>query len=881
MRTTLLIALVAVVAVASPASADEKKNCSAGCPRTFRPVCGSDGKTYSNQCMFDYEKCKSGRNDLRVVKQGECLEDDGVSIDCSQPLRCSMEYAPVCGSDNKTYGNLCALKTAQCTQKTLKLKKKGPCDGSSDGSKAVMPPSKRGGSEGSDGSGDIDPDDVGGCEKPCTKEIDFVCGSDGVTYNNPCLFDIAKCKAPALMKKSDGECTPQDRLESPGTRSPVATPKATSAASPLPTCGIIAAVAAACAAAAEPNESCVTKMYRLSAHVATAALLASSAMAGQPPPDAFEAKDCVRGGAPPCAVDCSPICGSDGVTYKNECWLKWTQACGGSGGAGLTTVAPGACKSPDSTWKPAKCDANQPETGLSSLPDLSHCSKGSAPSCPEDASCTPVCGSDGVSYQNECWFKWALCSNSTLEMASGACAKGTKWQPEACKPSSGGSSSGAGVDKGSIKKPDAIVTPPPTKAAAGSTLSPWSPLAVALVPPTLRLADDRELVLRHVLFFHRHGDRSPILTSIGDRWRMTADERDFWAARLATLEQLAALDRISRVVGDDASMPPHGPPHHRELSPLAQLTAHGVEHMVSKGAELRKQYEAFIAASPGLRAAPQDHVYVLSSNIDRTIQSVQCLLHGMFVAPTIGASLAPAPVKQFSICTHAQNVLAPAHSVKLFGEIESIVSDAVAARSDADRASIDSLGSHLRAVLGIASDRSIPWTAIRDGLTCRKAHDVPFPDGIDDAMYEIMCEYDAWLWHTLYSRRSFCVGAFREGVREVHRHLQRVVQSLTTRDLPTIDMSFFSAHDNSIVALVCALELGVERILPEYGTVLTLELYEDAARSGSFHVRVLFQGEPVGFLLERDEEKTQYASRVYPFEFFEGRVARFMQEDHA
>ncbi|GLD95963.1 hypothetical protein PINS_up004641 [Pythium insidiosum] len=60
--------------------------------------------------------------------------------------------------------------------------------------------------------------------------------------------------------------------------------------------------------------------------------------------------------------------------------------------------------------------------------------------------------------------------------------------------------------------------------------------------PTLRVADGRELKLRHVLFFHRHGDRSPILTGIGDRWRMTPDERAFWAQRLATREQLAALD---------------------------------------------------------------------------------------------------------------------------------------------------------------------------------------------------------------------------------------------------------------------------------------------------------------------------------------------------
>ncbi|GLE07749.1 hypothetical protein PINS_up018380 [Pythium insidiosum] len=401
--------------------------------------------------------------------------------------------------------------------------------------------------------------------------------------------------------------------------------------------------------------------------------------------------------------------------------------------------------------------------------------------------------------------------------------------------------------------------------------------------PTLRVDNGRELKLRHVLFFHRHGERSPIFTGFSDRWLMTPDERAFWAERLVTREQLSALDGISRVVGDEPSMPPHGPPRQREDAPLAQLTAHGVEHMVTKGDELRQQYAAFIAASPGLSTAPQDHVYVLSSNIDRTIQSVQCLLYGMFVAPAIDTtsspSPSPSPSLSFAICTHAQNVLAPAHSDAIFGEIERIVSDDVAARAATDRASIEALGARLRELLGIASDRSVPWTAIRDGLTCRKAHAMPFPDGIDDDMYALMCEYDAWLWHTLYNRRAFCRSAFREGVRELHRHLQRVLQSLTTPGATTIDMSFFSAHDSSIVALVSALQLDVERILPEYGTVLTLELYEDTTQRGSFYVRVLFQGEPVGFVLTQEEQESKYAGDVYSFAFFEARVAAFLQDD--
>lgn len=54
---------------------DEHRNpicrCNAICSPDLRPVCGSDGKTYTNECTLRVEACKS-RKSIRIIYTGEC-----------------------------------------------------------------------------------------------------------------------------------------------------------------------------------------------------------------------------------------------------------------------------------------------------------------------------------------------------------------------------------------------------------------------------------------------------------------------------------------------------------------------------------------------------------------------------------------------------------------------------------------------------------------------------------------------------------------------------------------------------------------------------------------------------------------------------------------
>ncbi|NWX37709.1 IOVO protein, partial [Notiomystis cincta] len=143
------------------------KTSSIACPRSYDPVCGTNGRTYPNECSLCRDFIRNRFLDKK--HDGRC-----VLVDCTGFLKpgsgyntpCTMEYSPICGTNGITYRNKCNFCNAVASGLEVNLQSYGQCFQQQT----------------------IDCSQQKGSNLFCSSEYNPVCGSDGRTYRNSCQF---------------------------------------------------------------------------------------------------------------------------------------------------------------------------------------------------------------------------------------------------------------------------------------------------------------------------------------------------------------------------------------------------------------------------------------------------------------------------------------------------------------------------------------------------------------------------------------------------------------------------------------------------------------------------------------------------------------------
>jgi hypothetical protein len=305
-------------------------------------------------------------------------------------------------------------------------------------------------------------------------------------------------------------------------------------------------------------------------------------------------------------------------------------------------------------------------------------------------------------------------------------------------------------------------------ATSASTCNSYSP------PPS-------DFQLEKVIVVHRHGDRTPLVKSLGPNFPERSEMRAKWSSTLPSSvshKRISSLGEVHFHAVNDVSTPVKttsdlyvGWDNHD--IPTGQLTEIGVQQLISFGKTLRERYggDHFIPTSSFLEA--DNHFYCRSTYLCRTIHSIRALLVGFYdlqhqeeamaIHASSGSLNSASSTSVKSIDNRFPKIYTrPRSEETMFPQVDGKC-DRILRR----RSTIEPLTSHthlpfyqsltekMKRIFGF-TEEFVPWLTLQEVFTCHSVYEMldHFPEiGLEDL--DQVNGIIGTIWGILYGVRFF------------------------------------------------------------------------------------------------------------------------------
>ncbi len=367
--------------------------------------------------------------------------------------------------------------------------------------------------------------------------------------------------------------------------------------------------------------------------------------------------------------------------------------------------------------------------------------------------------------------------------------------------------------------------------------------------PILKQNTVKKFKLIQVQIIHRHGDRTPI-TPMKDE--------SYWSNTLPSQTLLSKIASGTNVIRNN-DQKEHTAGGRGVFGKLTQL---GLLQMVEVGSSIREQLHLDGEEDDNNHHVDEEgHIYlhkgclftnkkplhptkikVTSTDFPRTLQSVQALLVGLLpdglpegtqididarhtdiLIPDPQPRMSEEQVELEKLLSQREHVLQKEAELKTLvhkvsNELKSFISD------DAN-SSLFGIGeegdSHIE-------ERPISWIQLKEIMTCLKVRGI-LPDSITKEEYEIISSHVAWKWFESLSHQKLAYLAMKPFMNFIMNTLylgQKLNEGSISLEEEPPTLHIYSAHDSSLIGLICAFRLQQPSHWPEYGSYLKVELFE-------------------------------------------------------